>query len=283
MKILVFGSTGAVGTAMMEACTEKNIDCVGLNHRDVEITDAGSVEKMIGKYRPDVVLNAVALVGINPCEEHPEKAYEVNATAVYALSKICEQYGIILIQPSSHAVFDGRKDDYYYESDEPAVKNIYGASKYLSERFASDICSKHYIVRFPTLFGPRRNKALGFADKVIIKLQNGEELKIADDKIDSPTYSRDAVEAVISLVASGKPYGIYHIANLGKVSYYDFALKIKQLLKSESKIARAKDKEFKALGFKPLKTALKSEKLQSLRGWEEALTEYMENIKAAAK
>ena len=38
--------------------------------------------------------------------------------------------------------------------------NIYSGSKYLSEVFVESICKKHYIIRFPTLFGDRKNNLL---------------------------------------------------------------------------------------------------------------------------
>lgn len=275
MKILLFGSTGMIGTAVESICAKKNINCIGLNHKDVEITDTDKVEKLIEQYKPDIVFNSVAVVGINPCEERPDLAFAVNATVVMNLAKVCERLDIILIQPSSHAVFDGTKDDYYTEDDSPRITSIYSASKYLSERFATDMCKRHYVVRFPTLFGNRRNAQLGFFDKVLKKILDNGELKIADDKIDSPTYTIDAIETIISLIEKRYPFGIYHIANTGRISYFDFVVKIRNLLNSKAKVARAKDMNFKSLGYKPLKTALKSIKIEPLRNWEDALSEYI--------
>ncbi len=275
MKILVLGSTGVIGTALETVCRRRNIEYVGLSHSDVEITDSDSVKSQIEKHRPDAVINAVVYMGINPCEENPDKAFAVNATAVLNLSKICEERGITLVQPSSHAVFDGRKDGYYTEDDHPVVTSVYSGSKFLSERFAADMCRKHYIVRFPTIFGVRRNNTPGFVDKMMERMLKGLPLKVADDKIDSPTYSLDAAEAVISLMLEGKPYGLYHIANSGRVSYYDFIVRLAALMGAEIEITRAKDADFPALGFKPIKTAMKSNKLPPLRSWEQALEEYV--------
>ena len=62
------------------------------------------------------------------------------------------------------------------------------------------IVKKYYILRFPTLYGQRQNKLLGFVDKVIIALKKNQTLKIASDKIDSPTYTRDAAKALIDII-----------------------------------------------------------------------------------
>ncbi len=275
MKILLIGSSGMMGTAIEKVCNRKGIDCVGLTHEDLEITNFDAVKEAIEKNKPDAVINAVAIVGINQCELEPQRAFDVNAIAVSNLAKICEKHGATLVQPSTHAVFDGTKDGSYTEDDLPNPASIYSASKYIAEYFAINLCRKHYVPRFPTLFGKRRNNALGFVDKVLGWIRKGEELKIADDKIDSPTYALDAAEALISLLEKEKPFGIYHVANSGVVSYYDFIAKLIEILKVDVNLVRAKDKDFPALAYKPLRTALKSIKLQPLRSWQDALSEYV--------
>ena len=120
------------------------------------------------------------------------------------LAKICKINNIILVQTSTHAVFDGTKNSSYNEKDIPKPNNIYSGSKYLSEVFVKSICKKNYIIRFPTLFGDRKNNLLGFVDKVIISLKNNKDLKIADDKIDSPTYAKDAAINLIQILIKKK-------------------------------------------------------------------------------
>ena len=278
MKILTLGSTGVMGSAIKKACMERDIEHIGLSHTDLEVTNPLDMENAVSAHNPDAVINCVVFMGINPCEENPDKAYAVNATAVLNLAKICARKDIILVQPSSHAVFDGTKDDYYTEDDPPIITGTYSGSKYLSERFAADMCPRHYITRFPTIFGKRRNSVPGFVDKVTERMMKGLPLRIADDKIDSPTYSADAAEAVLYLLMNENECGVYHIANYGKVSYYDFVTKLKEALGADAQIDRAKDADFPALGYKPLKTAMKSIKLPPLRTWQDALEEYIQEI-----
>ena len=277
MRILLFGSTGMVGTAVELACKGRNIDYIGLDHNDVEITNLGAVRKTIDRYSPDVIINSVAIIGINICETNPLHAFDVNAIAVYHMAKYSEARGIAFVQPSSHAVFDGTKEGYYTEHDLPKPISIYSTSKYLSEIFAMNLCKKHYILRFPTMFGVRRNKNPGFVDKVIDNIKKGERLKIADDKIDSMTYALDVAERLVSMLEDKVPYGIYHLANSGMASYYDFVKKLIELLGADVELIKAKDGDFPALGYKPLKTAMKSVKLPPMRSWEDALSDYVSN------
>ncbi len=275
MRILLFGSTGMMGTAIETICKERGINYIGITHDECDVTNASLVREKIEFYLPDIVINAVAIIGDNPCESDPLLCFNINAISVAYMAKTCEKNQIIFVQPSSHAVFDGEKDDYYTENDLPIPLSMYSASKYMAEIFALNLCKKHYIVRFPTMFGERENKRLGFVDKVINKIMKGEELKIADDKIDSMTYSIDAAEQLVWMLEQKVPYGIYHIANEGKVSYYDFVKKFAELLKADIKLKRAKDSEFPSLGHKPLKTSMKSIKLPPIRNWEVALYDYV--------
>lgn len=275
MKMLLFGSTGALGTAIEEICAKKSISCIGLTHKDLEITNYEETEKVIDSVKPDVIINAVALIGINLCEQNPQKAFEINTIVVSHLAKICQKKNIIFVQPSTHAVFDGKKGDYYTEEDIPNPQNIYAISKYGAECLTRNICNKYYIVRFPTLFGSRRNKSPGFVDKMILKIKNREELKISEDKIDSPSYTRDIAKTIISLLEEKKSFGVYHVANNGGVSYYTFISTLIKMLNIKTKVIPVKDEVFSSLGKVSLKTPIKSVKLLPLRNWEDALKDYI--------
>ena len=275
MKILLLGSSGTVGTAIEDVCSDRGIDCAGLTHEDIDITDFDGVRTAVEKAGPDAVINAVAIVGINQCELEPQRAFNVNAIAVSGLAKMCKERGIVLVQPSTHVVFDGTKEEPYTEDDLPNPASIFSVSKLAGEFFAQNMCSTHYIPRFPTLFGRRRNKAPGFVDKVVEWIKKGNELRIADDKIDSPTYTVDAAKAIISLLEEKKPFGVYHVANSGVVSYYDFVARLTELLNVDVKLIRAKDNDFPSLAHKPLRTALRTLRMKPLRSWEDALREYV--------
>ncbi len=280
LSILILGSTGALGTATAGMCEKRNIPCIPLAHEDFDFTSKEQTEALIQKYHPQAVINCVAIPSINPCEEDPGSAIMLHCNSVLNLAGQCARDDIMLVQPSSHAVFDGMKHEAYLEDDPVKATNVYGATKFLSERIAATYCPKHYIPRFPTLFGPRRNKSMGFVDKVITWIKEGRELRIADDKMDSPTYNMDAADAMISLITGNAPYGIYHIANQGWISYYDFACKIREIMNADNMIHRAKDQDFSSICYKPLRTALLSTKIEPLRDYEAALREYIKDYVA---
>lgn len=277
-KILLLGSTGAFGTAVERVCERRQINYVSLSHNDFEITNKNDLEKVIEKNNPNVIINSVALVGINPYEDEPQRTFDVNSIAVSNLAKICQKKNIILVQPSSNAIFDGKiKRGFYTENSEPNPASIYSVSKYAAEFFAKNLCEKHYIPRLPMLFGPRRNNSTGFADKVMTWIKEGKEIKAANDKIDSFGYTLDLANLLMNVIEEEKPYGIYQFANSGKASFYEFASEIIKILGVNTIIHRAKDADFKSSGPKILSTPAKSIKLKPLRTWQEALRDYIAN------
>ena len=274
-KILILGATGVVGTAMRLVCEKRNIYHVNISHKDLEITDTKSLASKINEQNPEVIINATGVVGPRPCEENPSEAFAINTIAVNNLSQICKEKDITLVQLGSHAIFDGDKKGTYTEEDVPKPINVYGISKYSAELFVEAICDKYYIIRFPTLYGPRTNEKRGIVDKFIQWANEDKDLTVADDKIDSPTYSLDAADATISLILEEKPFGVYHVCNEGVVNYFEFITEIVKIMGKNININHAKDKDFPPPR-KPLKTPMESIKIKSLRNWKEALKDYME-------
>jgi dTDP-4-dehydrorhamnose reductase len=279
MKILITGASGMLGTAMEGVCKEQRLNYLGLSHEDLEITDKNGLEQKIEEYMPSIIINSAAFMGIPACEENPKKAFEINAISALNLAKICKNKGINLVQISSNAIFDGKKGGLYFETDTPNPQNIYGLSKYAGEICAQNNLDSYYIMRFPKLFGSRRNNTLGFTDKMIDKMRKGEELKIADDRIDTFTYTIHAARKIISLLQDNAQFGIYHIANQGSVSYYDFVCKFAEKIGYAGKIMRSKDSDFPAPAPNPLRVELGSNKIKDMPNWENALDEYVKTEK----
>ena len=261
MKIFLIGASGCFGTELKDICEKEKITLVHQPSSKLNILDYKNLHEQIVNAKPNVVVNSAALVGISQCENNYKDAFAVNSIGPLNLAKICNNLNITLVQTSTHAVFDGKKDSPYNEDDAPRPNNVYSGSKYLGELFVSSICKKYYIIRFPTLFGRRSNNLKGFVDKVLEKLNAGSDVKIAADKIDSPTYAKDAAKLLLEIILKHKKYGVYHLCNKGELSYFAFVNKIKKITNSSSNVIEAKDSDFPSNGFKPLKTSINSIKL----------------------
>lgn len=279
MKILLFGSPGQLGTSIERVCRERHIDIHTPTRKEADITDAAATSRMISALRPNAVINATGIVDIQRCESDPALAFATNATAVRGLALACAESGAILVQTSTHLVYDGRKTTPYMESDLPCPNSVYAASKLAGECLALSLCPRTYVTRFPTLYGARRNSAQGFVEKMIERLRTGAPLRIADDRIDTPTWAQDAAEAVLGLLERKADYGLYHVANAGPVSYFDFIRHLGELTGSTSTIERAKDADFPSSPPKPLRVPLTTTRMKPLRSWQIALAAYCRTLK----
>ncbi len=279
-KVLVLGATGLLGTSLERVFkNDKHFKFIGCSHKDIDITNYKKVEKLLKKNKPQFVINTVALIGINFCEDNPEKTMDVNGFSVNNLAKICSNIRATLVQISTHAVFNGIKKHPYEEKDQTNPINIYGYSKLVGEYFVKMNLKNYFILRMPTMYGPRRNKALGFVDKMIINMKQGKNLKIAGDRMDSPSYALNISKKIKKLITQ-KKYGVYHISDIGAVSYYQFIKELSKLIGFSGKVKKVKDREFPSAAPNPLRVSISSKNGTGIP-WKKALRDFVkeENIK----
>jgi dTDP-4-dehydrorhamnose reductase len=281
MKIVVIGSTGMIGSAIKRFQSSDDIYFLE-THQTFDITKRGQMEIVLREKQPDVVINTAVFLGVDPCADDPKKAYSVNANGVKDLAELCYLLDICLVHISSNAIFDGRKGDFYTEHDHPNPINTYGKTKYIGDQAVMEKCEKYYIFRFPILFGTRENKGNIFIEKMYDLANSGKAcIKVADDVTSSPSFSDDLAREILRLIKTDLAYGVYHLKNEGCASLFDFASEFFKQFASNVKIERAKAADFIAVEKenKPLNTSIKSVKIDHLRDWREAMTDYIVQFK----
>ena len=138
---------------------------------------------------------------------------------------------------------------------------------------------KYYILRLATMYGTRRNNSLGFVDKMIERMKNNQELKVSNDRMDSPTYADNVAEQINYILEENLPFGTYHVSDEGRVSYFEFITYLAELINFKGTIKSAKDTEFKSLAPNPLKVGLSSNLLENKAFWKDALQKYVSTEK----
>ena len=203
MNILNTGASGALGESLRKIFP----DACCPSHKEMDITDKNSVNKIISKCKPDILIHAAALVGIRECEEDKEKAWLTNVegtqNVVDAVKKLNNK--CYLIYMSTACVFAGENEKYYTEDEVPSPKNYYSLTKLCGEvvtRQYSNSC----IIR--TNFVPR---------------QQWKYPKAFVDRFGTYLFSDDVAKG-ISEVASKKEKGIIHIVGDKRMSMYDLAI-----------------------------------------------------------
>ncbi|MDD5616421.1 MAG: dTDP-4-dehydrorhamnose reductase [Candidatus Methanoperedens sp.] len=281
MKIAIIGANGQLGFDLIRVFKDSEHEIVPLTHVDIDVIDPDSSRKIFEKIQPEIVINCAAYVRVDDAEDGPEKAFAVNALGARNIALICKDMDTILVYISTDYVFDGRKTQPYTEDDIPDPLGVYGVSKLAGEYFVKNIVENHYIIRSSSLFGiaGASGKGGNFVEAMIKKARNNEEIKVVDDMIMSPTYTRDAADMIRKILEKKLPSGVYHVANAGQCSWYEFAEAIFNILKMEINISPIKTYNLQSKARRPMFSPLISMKLNNhgleLESWEAALRNYL--------
>jgi len=273
-RVLLLGNTGKLGSALADALSGPFV----LHCANSETFDAlhfASVERLVEAVAPDVVVNTVAMVGIDPCEAQPERAFLLNTLYPARLARLCASRGCVLVHFSTDAVFDDSKGAPLDEEDVPRPLHIYGATKYGGDAQVMAHAGCYYLFRVPILFGPApRLRVPQFVEKMLARAAAGYPLRIADDIVSSPTYTRDIAGRVVEFLLNEAPYGLYHLTNEGVASLYDLMVAVAEEIGLGVPVVRASCREFPAHGRKNTFTPLTSVRTLLLRPWREAVADY---------
>lgn len=276
MKLGVIGATGQLGSDIVDAFGEKAIP---LTHNDIEVQDINSCRSALKDM--DAVINCAAYVKVDDSEDHPGEAFGVNAIGAMNVARACNENQMTNVYIGTDFVFDGNKKKPYNEDDRPNPINVYGLSKYTGELLTGDYCSKFYIIRSSSLYGRKgaRGKGGNFVDWMIEKADSNETIKVVDDILMSPTYTVDAAGMIKSIIEKELPHGIYHVANQGHCSWFEFTKEIFDVLNIDAKPSPIKSDELDRKAERPKLSAIESTKLGdyglTMRSWEDALRDYL--------
>jgi dTDP-4-dehydrorhamnose reductase len=256
-------------------------DVVAWSHRDVEVCDFSATRDALTAAAPDVVINTAAFHRVDECEAQAEKAMQVNALAVRNLARICEDLRCALLHVSTDYVFGGEQRVPYAEADHPVPLNAYGVSKLAGELFVRRLCRRHFVVRSCGLYGVAGSSGKGgnFVETMVRLSKEGRAIRVVDDQVLTPTYTKDLAGKIVELVRS-ESYGLYHITNAGSCSWYEFTKEIFQLLEVSPELAPTTTEAFGAAARRPAYSVLAHEGiaqigLADLRPWTEAVAAYL--------
>ena len=254
--------------------------------KEADITDKSAVNALIKKIKPDIIIHTAAFTDVDGCEFDKKKAFRINSDGAKNVALAAKSSGASFIYISTDFVFDGKKKRAYKESDRCAPLSAYGASKLKGEESVRKILKRYFILRTSWLYG-RNGK--NFPDTIIVKAKTESALKVVNDQVGSPTYTKDLSKAIHVLIdkvltESRKPkaesYGTYHVSNSGSTSWYKYAKKILAMAGSKTKVIPISSKELNRPARRPAMSVLDNYKFRiftgyRMRRWEGALGEYI--------
>jgi dTDP-4-dehydrorhamnose reductase len=220
LKVFVSGSGGMVGQAVSSYCRASGDTVFAYDHRTLDISDRDQVVQTLKQDQPDVIINCAAWTDVDGCELDKARAFAANADGPENLAIGGRDVGAGFVTISTDYVFNGEKDGFYTQRDQPGPKSIYGLTKLEGERRAQLAYARAIVVRTGFIFGPGGSN---FLSTIIDRARRGETLKAIRDAFGTPTYAPALAQRLRELGEQDLP-GVFHVVNEGDgASYEEFA------------------------------------------------------------
>lgn len=226
MKVLVTGVKGQLGYDVVNELEKQNIEAVGVDIEEMDITDSASVNKVIKEVNPDAVIHCAAWTAVDAAEDEDkkEKVKLVNVDGTQNIANVCKELDIKMMYISTDYVFNGEgTEPWQPDCKDYTPQNVYGQTKLDGELAVANTLNKYFIVRIAWVFGKNGNNFI----KTMLKVgKNHDQLKVVSDQIGTPTYTFDLAKLLVSMIVTDK-YGYYHATNEGGyISWWDFTKEI---------------------------------------------------------
>jgi dTDP-4-dehydrorhamnose reductase len=275
LKLLSTGSHGLLGTNILPIL-ERSFSVIPYDIEEWDITDRDAGERVITEIRPDIVLNLAAYTNVDDCEDCLSLADRVNAEGAGIIADLCKKHGIKFVHISTDYVFDGEKDIPYTEDDAPNPSSVYGLSKLSGEKKIIASNPQAVIVRTQWLYG---KGGVNFISKVTQIARERGVVEVVDDQRGCPTYAKDLAEPIRLLMQQDKS-GIYHVANAGSCTWFEFAREIFSRLYMDVALKPINSQQLSRKAKRPRYSVFDCSKLfrdtgHHMRTWQDALHEYL--------
>jgi dTDP-4-dehydrorhamnose reductase len=217
--IWITGSSGRLGSALVEmlrADVENKVigtDC------DIDITDSSAVTQFAEMYRPTIVINCASLSDTKYCEENMVEAFKVNALGARNLAVASRHVNAKIIQFSTDDIFDGNTSGFVTEYDMPNTVSVYGKSKLAGENYVRELNPKHLIIRSSWVYGIGKGDYFSY---VAEHGKNNEKFDAPMDHISTPTSVSELSNFIAVLIDQGE-YGTFNASCEGACTRYAFA------------------------------------------------------------
>jgi dTDP-4-dehydrorhamnose reductase len=280
MRILVFGKTGQVGFGLTKDLESVgSVRCVGRD--EVDLGDLASIETTIQHEHPDIVVNAAAYTNVDQAESDVELANLINAKAPGVMAEMAAAGGAWFIHYSTDYVFDGECSTPYTEDMTRQPINVYGATKSRGEDAVKKATTRYLIIRTSWVYS---NRGRNFLNTVLRLANERRELRIVDDQIGTPTYSRALSINTSKMIKKlslnwddPDMAGIFNMTCRGAATWYEFAREILKYAGIEHVMVEPiSTSEFPTPAKRPQYSVLDNAKLEHLYGlrlprWQDSL------------
>ena len=281
MRILLIGSAGMLGSDLAQELSAHEL--IPATSRDADIRDLRQVRQLVSASAPDWIVLAAAYTDVDGAERDPDLAFAVNRDGTRNVAVAAKQAGAKLLFVSTDYVFDGKSKRAYEPNDPINPLSAYGASKAAGEQAVQEFGGKWLTARASWLFGASRSC---FPEKILLAADTQPELKVVNDQVGSPTYTKDLAAAIRQLIHADAS-GILHVANSGSCSWFDLAKEVLRKAGKTTPIFPISTSETHRPAKRPAYSVLSPAALATygirLRSWQDALDTYLRELHEKGK
>ncbi|MCK5690947.1 dTDP-4-dehydrorhamnose reductase [Myxococcota bacterium] len=282
-RVLILGAAGQVGRALHKELqsSEKFSEIEAWDRSRLDLDDLQKTRQQILDYKPSLIINSAAFHRVDDCEEQAAQAFQTNVVAVHNLASVARELDALFVHFSTDYVYGGDTERImpYAESDLASPISVYGASRLAGEHMVKAMWSKHFLIRTSAVFGHSKSPTGNFAATMLSLAAEAKSLRVVDDQIVGPTFASDLAQKVIELITTDT-YGLYHISNQGKASWYEYAQAVFEMSGIKADLSPTTTEQYKAKAARPHYSVLDNQGLRKLgfspmRHWRDALKTYL--------
>jgi dTDP-4-dehydrorhamnose reductase len=271
--ILVTGANGQVGQELrVLVALYPDFNFVFTTRENMPIDDEAAVKQFFSSHNPAYCINCAAYTAVDKAETDEETTYRVNAEGTRILAAACKTFNTRFIHISTDYVFNGQSPVPYKEEAPTEPVNLYGASKLKGEQLCLQYNPEAIIIRTSWVYS---SFGKNFVKTMMRLMQERPAINVVNDQVGSPTYAADLAQCMMQIIVScelsianqgrqGWHPGIYHYSNHGRISWYDFAVAIKELTGSNCTVNPIPAEQFPTPAKRPPFSLLDTNKIQNV-------------------
>ncbi len=264
-KILITGAKGQLGSELQVLSKDySQFEWVFTDRKELDLCNLDHLALKISKINPQFIVNCAAHTAVDRAETEVELSHILNHQAVAVLAKWSQNNNCKLLHVSTDYVFDGTAAIALTETAATNPINVYGMTKLAGEKACVQENPNSIIIRTSWVYSCFGNN---FVKTMSRLMQERDSLTVVNDQIGSPTYAADLAQAIMTIInhATWQP-GLYHFSNEGEISWYEFALSIREIGNFDCKVVGIPASDYPTPALRPAHSLLDKSKIKAIFG-----------------
>jgi dTDP-4-dehydrorhamnose reductase len=279
-RILVTGAKGQLGSELQVLSKDySQFEWIFTDREELDLCDLDHLASEIARINPQIIINCAAHTAVDRAETEVELSDILNHKAIAVMAKWSHDNGCKLVHVSTDYVFDGTAQTALTETAATNPINVYGVTKLAGENACLQENPNSIIIRTSWVYS---SFGANFVKTMSKLMQERDTLNVVNDQIGSPTYAADLAQAIMDILTHEQwQAGIYHFSNEGEISWYEFALAIKELGNFDCEISGISASNYPTPAKRPQFSLLDKSKIKNTFGV--VVPDYLSSLRKCMK